>query len=75
MSIDVDRQHRPAGSVALRPRDLAPQLLVEPATVEQAGQVVVVGEMLELALESLALGDVTADGGCGDDRAVGIADR
>ena len=44
--------------VALGAGELAGQLLLEAAPVEQPGQGVVVGEVLELALEALALGDV-----------------
>ncbi len=56
--VEVEREHRAAGAVALRRGELAGELLLEAAAVEERGDRVVVGEVLELALEALALGDV-----------------
>ena len=49
----------PGSSVARRDRELARRARsLEAAPVEQAGERVVVGQVLELALEALALGDI-----------------
>ena len=48
----------PSGAVALDVRDVAVELGLELAAVQQAGERVVVGHELQLRLEALAVGDV-----------------
>ncbi len=57
-AVEVEEEDRAGLVVAGREPDRALQLLGEASTVEQAGQGVVVGEVLELALRALAVGDV-----------------
>ena len=57
-AVEVEHQDRAAMAVALGRSQRAVELLLEAAAVEQPGQRVVVGEVLQLALEALALGDV-----------------
>ena len=56
--VEVEDEQRATGVVAAGARELALELGLEAAAVEEAGERVVVGEVLELALEALALGDV-----------------
>ena len=56
--VDVEHQQRAAGAVARDLREVAADLELEAAAVEQAGQRVVVGHVLQLLLEALALRDV-----------------
>ncbi len=56
--VEVERQQRPAGPVAVGPREGQLELDLKAATVVQAGQRVVVGEVAQLALKALALRDV-----------------
>src|SRR5437588_7656187 len=73
--VEVDRQQRATRSIALRPRQLSRQLLLETAPVKQAGERVVVREVLELPLKALALTDIPSDRRCRYDGAAGIVDR
>ena len=57
-AVEVEHEHGALGAVAARACARAVELLLEAAPVEQAGERVVVGQVLELLLEALALGDV-----------------
>jgi hypothetical protein len=59
--VEVEDQERDLLAIALAEREHALEVLEEAAPVEQVGDRVVVGEVVELALEAVALGDV-ADG-------------
>ena len=56
--VEVEQQQRSGAPVPARPADLALELLLEAPAAEQPGQCVPVGDLLELQLEALALGDV-----------------
>ena len=56
--IDVDDQHRGRHAVPVRVRRHPAELLDEATAVEEAGQGIVIGEVAELALVTLAVGDV-----------------
>ena len=60
--------------VAAGPRELALELLVEAAPVDQAGQLIVVGEVAQALLVAHSLGDVARDHRDRHDPVVGIAD-
>ena len=60
-AVEVEQEERALAAVAGGVGDELGQLLVEAAAVEQLGQRVVVGEVLELVLEALALRDVADD--------------
>ncbi len=60
-AVEVEQVERALAAVARGVGDELGQLLVEAAAVEEAGQRVVVGEVLELVLEALALRDVADD--------------
>ena len=62
--VEVEHQHRAGRAVALHARRVELQLPLEAAAVEQAGQRIVVGEVLQLALVAATLGDVL---GLGDE--------
>ena len=79
-AVEVEQEQRAAAAVAGGVADELGQLLVEAAAVEQVGQRVVVGQVLELGLEALALRDVADDRGqhgalVGLQRADGDVDR
>ena len=56
--VDVEHEQRAAGAVARHLGEVAADLELEAAPVEQTRQRVVVGHVLQLLLEALALGDV-----------------
>ena len=56
--VDVDDEHRGRHAVPVGVRRHPAELLDEAAAVEQTGQRVVIGEVAELALVALAVGDV-----------------
>ncbi len=56
--VQVDHEHRALGSVARHPLHLAGQLLLEAPPVEEAGQEIVVDQVLEACRQLLALRDV-----------------
>ncbi len=65
--VEVEHEHRTPRAVARRVRELAPELLLEAATVEESRQRVVIGEILQLRLEALPLrGVVEGDDGTDD---------
>ena len=57
-AVDVEHEHGAGAHPAARGGDLELELLDEAAAVEQVGERVVVGEVLEAVLGGLALGDV-----------------
>ncbi len=57
-AVQVEREHRTAGAAAPGVGEQLTQLFVKAPPVDQPGQGVVVGEILKLRLEPLALGDV-----------------
>ena len=56
--VEVEHEQRAAGAVAAHERDVAVELALEGAAVEQAGEVVVVGEVAQLGLMAAVVGDV-----------------
>src|SRR5207237_6466781 len=56
--VEVENQQRAPAPVVSRLGELPGQLLLEAMTVEQAGQCIVISEVLELGLKALALRDV-----------------
>src|SRR5581483_5630868 len=73
--VDVDAQYRAVFGVAAGPGQLALELLVEPAAVEQAGELVVVGHVSQALLVAHALGHVARDDRALHDSSVGVRDR
>ena len=60
-AVDVDDHHRPLAAVAGGEGDVLVQFGAEAAAVEQAGQRVVVGEVAQLGLSPLGLGQRLRD--------------
>ena len=60
-AVEVEQEDRALAAVARGVGDVLGELLVEAAAVEELGQRVVVGQVLQLVLEALALGDVADD--------------
>ena len=56
--VEVQQQHGALASVARVPREVRLELVLEAAPVGEAGERIMVGEVLEPALEALALRDV-----------------
>ena len=73
-AVEVEQEDRALAAVARGVGDVLGELLVEAATVEELRQRVVVGEVLQLVLEALALRDVADDAGH-DDAVVGVQHR
>jgi len=59
--VQIDHQQRTTRPVPPSAGELAPELLLEPAAVEQAGQRVVVGEVRQFGLVAFAVADVPGD--------------
>ena len=57
-AVDVDHEQGAGAHAAARGGDLELELLQEPAAVEQVGERVVIGEVLQALVVGLALGDV-----------------
>ena len=73
-AVEVEQEDRALAAVARGVGDVLGELLVEAAAVEELRQRVVVGQVLQLVLEALALRDVADDAGH-DDAVVGVQHR